>query len=98
MRVRATAPIAVAACALAFAPGAAAAWKHLPSPGSARRSAVSPRVAVRRAARAFEKQPAQAPKRDLSPLLRRVALDLPRLRGATRRSAERLLPRPTDGS
>src|SRR4051812_9679991 len=98
MRVRAAVPIAVAACVLALAPGAPAAWKHLPSPNATLGGAETPTRALRRAVRAFQKQPARAPRRDLSPLLRRLALGLPQLHGAARRRAAGLLARPSDGS
>src|SRR4051812_24207525 len=98
MRVRAAIPTAVAACALALAPGAAAAWKHLRSPASTSVHAMTPNLALRKASRAFEKQPAGAPKHDVSPLLRRLALDLSKLHGSAHRRAAGLLARPTDGA
>jgi hypothetical protein len=59
--------------------------------------AISPGTVLRRAERAFEKPAVVPPRRDLSPLLRRLALDLPRLHGDARRRAAGLLARPDEG-
>jgi hypothetical protein len=56
-----------------------------------------PNALLRQAERAFESRPAGV-KRDLTPLLKQLAAELPRLHGAARRRAVRLLARPSDGA
>jgi hypothetical protein len=82
VRVGRVAAILVVAC-WAAAPGASAA------PAS---------VLLGHVERAFRKPAPPGSKPDLSPLMRRLALALPRLHGAERRRAERLLARPNQGS
>jgi hypothetical protein len=99
MRARPLTLIAIActASAVVLVPSASAAWKQLPSSAAVHAAAAAPpRVVLRRAEQAFEKRPPTGVKRDVSPLLRRLAVDLPRLRGAERRRAARLLARPSD--
>src|SRR3954471_15164285 len=71
--------LAVAFCAIT--PAASAANQH--------------RTLFHRIEKAFEKPAPPGLKRDLTPLLRRLAIALPGLHGAERRRAERLLARPT---
>ena len=85
--------LALALCVLA--PDAHA-WKQLHNPagpvfatGAAAKA--SPRQVLRRTEAAFAKGG------DLSPLLRRLAIALPQLRGAERKRAQGLLARPSDG-
>ncbi|MEA2470942.1 MAG: hypothetical protein QOE38_1941, partial [Thermoleophilaceae bacterium] len=73
-----------------FAPSAGA-WTPFNSQSAPTGKASPPQV-LRRAEQAFTKGG------DLSPLLRRLALDLPYLKRAERTRARRLLARPTDGS
>jgi hypothetical protein len=102
MRVREIAVSSVLACAgaLALVPGASAAFKQLPNKAAVRPSAAAPApsAVIRRAERAFSKASVAGGRRDLSPLLRRLALELPNLHGAQRRRAAGLLARPTDGA
>src|SRR5215212_4859997 len=86
-------PLAVAIATLALAPSAGA-WKQLDpqvAPAAPSLSKATPQQVLQRAERAF------ATGGDLSPLLRRLALDLPRLSGAEKQRAAGLLARPTDG-
>jgi hypothetical protein len=64
---------------------------------AARARSREPHALLRQAERAFESRPAGV-RRDLTPLLKELAAELPRLHGAARRRAVRLLARPTDGS
>jgi hypothetical protein len=82
--------IAVAAGTLVLAPSAGA-WTSF-NAQSAQTDKASPHQVLRRAEQAFTKGG------DLSPLLRRLALDLPYLKGAEKTRASSLLARPTDGS
>jgi hypothetical protein len=101
MRARPFTLIAIAclASALALVPSASAAWKRFSSPTAVHAAAAAPPpVVLRRAELAFEKRPASGVKPDVSPLLRRLATDLPQLHGAERTRALRLLARPSDGA
>ena len=101
MRLSATAiPMAVCcATALAVQSSASAAVPRLPAANVVHAAAAAPpRVVLRRVERAFEKPAPPGSKPDLSPLMRRLALALPRLHGADHSRAERLLARPSQGS
>jgi hypothetical protein len=78
--------VAALATALLLAPAATA---------QARQGAPPSTRVLRRAERAFE-APSTGRRRDVSPLLRRLAEQLPHLRGAARRQAASLLARPSD--
>src|SRR3954453_3736855 len=83
--------LALLVCVLA---PAAHAWKQLDSPPgpAAAAPATTPHKLLRRTEQAFAKGG------DLSPLLRRLALAPPLLSGAEKKSGQKLLGRPTDGS
>jgi hypothetical protein len=87
------------AVALACAPGASAQWRHLSSARAVQAphaAPLSPARALRRSEAAFGSR--ASGRRDLSPLLKRLAAALPRLHGAERRRAAGLLARPTEGA
>jgi hypothetical protein len=90
MRVRPAVTTAFAALATAVlvAPGAAAQQKQVAGGSTA---------LLKRVERSFT-APAAGGKRDLSPMLRRLATQLPSLRGSARRRATSILARPTDGA
>jgi hypothetical protein len=95
--------IAVAICALACAATTASAapagWKNLGTTSAPAAAAkTSPKTLLRRAAGALARGATPAEKRSLSPLLHRVALALPHLRGAEKRRAAQLLARPPAGN
>jgi hypothetical protein len=100
MRVRNVAIASAVACAATLLPAgsASAGWKHLPSSRAVRASAAaaSPTVVLRRAETAFGRS--SRVRRDVSPLLRRLATELPHLHGSARRRASGLLARPTNGA
>src|SRR3954468_12252583 len=69
------------------------AFKHLDSPAATSAAErATPHQVLKRTERAF------AHGGDLSPLLRRLAIALPQLRGAEKERAQSLLARPTEGS
>ena len=86
MRFPATAALIAVCCAAALvgAPSASAAGQH--------------RTLLHRIEKAFAKPAPAGLKRNLTPLMRRLAVAFPRLHGAERRRAASLLARPTDGS
>jgi hypothetical protein len=89
------------AASVAVAPAEAAQVKRFSSPSvsvSTARTATKPADLLRRTERAFRTSARTGERRDISPLLHRLALALPRLKGAERRRAARLLARPTDGA
>jgi hypothetical protein len=105
MSSRSTAFTALSCCAAALvaavpAAAAAPAWKHFPAVHAAKAApAPAPKTILRRVETAFSRQaPPSADKRDLSPLMRQLAIALPRLHGADRTRAGRLLARPSEGS
>jgi hypothetical protein len=88
------------ACACTVAPtaAAAAAWRHLDGARvvhSAAAASAAPTTLLRRAEKAFDKRRTD---QDLTPTLSRLAVVLPRLHGAERQRAQRLLLRPTQGA
>jgi hypothetical protein len=95
--LRRLSPLAlVLACAALAAPGAASAagTLHLNSPRSA--DPTSAKDALRMARQTQDRRGARS-EHDLTLVLHTLALKLPELKGADRRSAERLLARPTQG-
>lgn len=84
--------------ALAPAAHAQPGVQHFASPASPAPAATSPAQTLRQARRAFRQGAGGGPRADLSPVLQRLALQLPQLTGAQAREARRLLARPTDGS
>jgi hypothetical protein len=88
--------LAFAIVSAAGAPTTTAAVPQFGSASPAGAKAASARVLLKRAQRAWI--PGQRLRRgELTPLLRQLALQLPKLRGSERRQAEALLARPTDG-
>ena len=61
-------------------------------------TAATPRALVKHVENAFKKKAPPGTKPDLTPLMRRLALALPRLHGAEHRRAASLLARPSQGS
>src|SRR3954470_3564638 len=92
--LRPLAPLVAVLAVLVVAPSAGA-WKnlgHQAAPPAAPLAKASPQDVLRRTEQAFKTGG------DLTPLLRQLALDLPRLSGAEEQRATSLLARPTDGS
>jgi hypothetical protein len=86
-------PPLAALCVLCALAPAAGAWKQLgPQTASTPVGKASPHEVLKRTETAFKSGG------DLTPLLRRLALDLPLLKGAEKARATSLLARPTDGS
>src|SRR5215213_7753650 len=86
-----------AAITAAAAPAAAHAgseFRQFASPAPAAQQQTSPGETLRRARQAWRGNGTS----DLTPVLRRLALQLPQLSGAKRREAQALLARPTDGA
>jgi Bacterial Ig-like domain len=93
---------AALATATLTASAAEARWQHFASPGGtpapgAAQSA-SPQQLLGRVRHAFRQSRSAAGATDLTPLLRQLAVQLPRLHGSQKRRAEALLARPTDGA
>src|SRR4051794_4296789 len=87
-------PFLLLLAVLALPSGAGAATQHFRTPSSPD-DAVTPKQALRKAAAAVSGQAGHG--RELTPLLKDLAVKLPALTGADRRLAQRLLARPTLG-